>query len=171
MNGAASPRIRVLMVCLGNICRSPTAEAVLRHQVAAAGLEEFIEVDSAGTGDWHAGDPPDPRSIRAAARRQYDLSALRARQVRAQDFEDFDYILAMDRQNLRNLEALCPGDCRAKLRLFLSDGATGRHEVPDPYNSGSEGFELVLDLVECACAAFLQEICERHALPAVERKR
>jgi protein-tyrosine phosphatase len=168
MNEAAAPRIRVLMVCLGNICRSPTAEAVFRQQVAAAGLDGIIEVDSAGTSDWHAGEPPDPRSMRAAAERLYDLSTLRARQVHVRDFEDFDYILAMDRQNLAYLEELCPVASQEKLRLFLTYGNTGWQEVPDPYNSGREGFELVLDLVETASASLLQEIRQRHALRAVE---
>lgn len=168
MNHTDPARVRVLMVCLGNICRSPTAEAVFRQQVAAAGLEGVIDVDSAGTSDWHEGEPPDPRSMRAAAQRLYDLSTLRARQVRAGDFDDFDYILAMDRQNLAHLEELCPVTCQEKLRLFLDYGNTGWQEVPDPYNSGREGFELVLDLVESACASLLQEIRERHALHAVE---
>jgi protein-tyrosine phosphatase len=156
-------RVRVLMVCLGNICRSPTAEAVLRHQVAAAGLDDFIEVDSAGTSDWHQGDPPYARSIRAAAERRYDLSPLRARQVRPEDFHEFDYILAMDRQNLSRLQDLCPGGCRAQVQLFLESGAAGHEEVPDPYSGGREGFELVLDLVEAGGAAFLDALRAKHA--------
>ena len=168
MNNADPARIRVLMVCLGNICRSPTAEAVFRQHITAAGLERHIEVDSAGTSDWHLGEPPDPRSMRAAAERLYDLSLLRARQVLVRDFEDFDYILAMDRQNLAHLEELCPVACQEKLGLLLTYGNTGWEEVPDPYNSGREGFELVLDLVESASASLLQEIRKRHALHAVE---
>jgi protein-tyrosine phosphatase len=168
MNDADPARVRVLMVCLGNICRSPTAEAVFRQHVTAAGLDGLIDVDSAGTSDWHQGEPPDPRSMRAAADRLYDLSLLRARQVQARDFEDFDYILAMDRQNLAHLEELCPVACQEKLGLFLGYGNTGWHEVPDPYNAGREGFELVLDLVESACASLLQEIQKRHRLQAVE---
>jgi protein-tyrosine phosphatase len=168
MNDADPARIRVLMVCLGNICRSPTAEAVFRQHVTAAGLDGLIEVDSAGTSDWHAGEPPDPRSMRAAAERLYDLSALRARQVRMRDFEDFDYILAMDRQNLAHLEELCPVACQEKLGLFLAYGNTGWNEVPDPYNSGRDGFELVLDLVETASASLLQELRKRHALQSIE---
>lgn len=171
MNNTDPARIRVLMVCLGNICRSPTAEAVFRQHIAAAGLDGLIEVDSAGTSDWHLGEPPDPRSMRAAAERLYDLSALRARQVRVRDFEDFDYILAMDRQNLAHLEELCPVACQEKLGLFLTYGDTGWDEVPDPYNSGREGFNLVLDLVESASLSLLQEIRQRHALPAVEPRR
>jgi protein-tyrosine phosphatase len=168
MNNADPARVRVLMVCLGNICRSPTAEAVFRQHITAAGLDGLIDVDSAGTSDWHLGEPPDPRSMRAAADRLYDLSLLRARQVLARDFEDFDYILAMDRQNLAHLEELCPVACQEKLGLFLAYGNTGWHEVPDPYNAGREGFELVLDLVESASASLLQEIQKRHGLQAVE---
>lgn len=170
MNNADPARIRVLMVCLGNICRSPTAEAVFRQHVAAAGLDRLIDVDSAGTSDWHLGEPPDPRSMRAAAERLYDLSTLRARQVRIRDFEDFDYILAMDRQNLAHLEELCPVACQEKLGLFLNYGDTGWDEVPDPYNSGRDGFELVLDLVESASSGLLQELRNRHALHAVESR-
>lgn len=164
MNNADPARVRVLMVCLGNICRSPTAEAVFRQHIAAAGLDGLIEVDSAGTSDWHQGEPPDPRSMRAAAERLYDLGPLRARQVCVRDFEDFDYVLAMDRQNLAHLEELCPIACQEKLGLFLNYGDTGRDEVPDPYNSGREGFELVLDLVESASSSLLHAIRERHAL-------
>jgi protein-tyrosine phosphatase len=167
MNNADPARVRVLMVCLGNICRSPTAVAVFRQHVAAAGLDGQIEVDSAGTSDWHLGEPPDPRSMRAAAERLYDLSTLRARQVSVRDFEDFDYILAMDRQNLAHLEELCPVACQEKLGLLLAYGNTGWQEVPDPYNSGHEGFELVLDLVETASASLLQEIRQQHALATV----
>ncbi len=158
------PRIRILMVCLGNICRSPTAEAVLRQQLVAAGLDAVVDVDSAGTSDWHAGEPPDPRSMRAAADRLYDLGPLRARQVNGRDFEDFDYILAMDRQNLTALEEQCPVSYQEKLGLFLDYGSTGWNEVPDPYNSGRDGFDLVLDLVETACADLVAQLQQKHAL-------
>jgi protein-tyrosine phosphatase len=171
MSSLEPTRIRVLMVCLGNICRSPTAEAVFRQHVTAAGLDGQIEVDSAGTSDWHQGEPPDPRSMRAAAERLYDLGTLRARQVHVRDFEDFDYILAMDRQNLAHLEELCPVACQEKLGLFLAYGNTGWDEVPDPYNSGRDGFELVLDLVESASSSLLRELCRRHALQAVEARK
>lgn len=156
--------IRVLMVCLGNICRSPTAEAVFRHHIELAGLSGRIEVDSAGIGDWHQGQAPDPRSCEAAAQRRYDLSALRARQVRGQDFVEFDYLFAMDRQNLEALQQLCPPQYRSKLGLFLAHGATGHEEVPDPYYCGGESFELVLDLVEAASAALVAALSARHAL-------
>jgi protein-tyrosine phosphatase len=132
--------IRVLMVCLGNICRSPTAEVVLRHRLAAAGLGDQVEVDSAGTGGWHIGAAPDPRSQRHAAHRGYDLSALRARRVVEDDFHRFDLILAMDEDNLADLRRLAPARHRAELRLFAEV------EVPDPYVGGAAGFERVLDL-------------------------
>lgn len=163
-NVTERPPVRILMVCPGNICRSPTAEAVFRQQVQAAGLTHLIEVDSAGTSDWHVGEPPDPRSLRAAADRLYDLSPLRARQVHVRDFEDFDYILAMDKQNLSALEDSCPVSCQDKLGLFLDYGSTGWDEVPDPYNSGRDGFELVLDLVESASAELLEILRARHDL-------
>ena len=148
-------RVRVLMVCLGNICRSPTAEAVLRHKLAAAGLDGHVEVDSAGTGDWHVGDPPDARSQRHAARRGYDLSALRGRRVSEADFERFDLILAMDEDNLADLERLRPDGGRAELRLFA-----GR-PVPDPYAGGPAGFEQVLDLVEAASEVLARDLARR----------
>ena len=162
--------ISVLMVCLGNICRSPTAEAVLRAQVNAAGLGDYITVDSAGTSDWHMGEAPDVRSMQAATTRLYDLSSQRSRQILSLDFEEFDYILAMDKQNLRDLCAHCPIDHQHKIELLLSYGNTGWTEVPDPYNTGTEGFELVLDLVEVACSAFLTHLIEKHNLPRQQYK-
>lgn len=148
-------RLRVLAVCLGNICRSPTAEAVLRHKLQALGLAEHVQVDSAGTGGWHVGDPPDLRSQRHAQRRGYDLSPLRARRVSETDFERFDLILAMDEDNLADLERLRPPQGRAELRLFA-----GR-AVPDPYSGGPSGFEQVLDLIEAASDELAREIAAR----------
>ena len=145
----AAPRI--LFVCTGNICRSPTAEGVLRHLAKDAGVE--VHVESAGTGDWHVGRPPDERAQHHARGRGYDLSAQRARQVNTRDFEAFDLIVAMDRGHLRILEQQCPRQHRAKLRLLVAGG-----DVPDPYYGGAEGFERVLDMVEGACRALLQEI-------------
>lgn len=140
------------MVCMGNICRSPTAEAVLRSKLDAAGLGDAVEVDSAGTHAWHAGSPPDSRSAAHAKRRGYDLSALRAREVKAADFERFDFILAMDRDNLSLLEEQCPPACRSKLgRLTEHCRKHQADVVPDPYQGGAAGFEHVLDLVEDAC--------------------
>lgn len=148
-------RLRLLVVCLGNICRSPTAEAVLRRRLAAAGLAEQVEVDSAGTGGWHVGEAPDARSQRHAARRGYDLSTLRARRVAEADFERFDLILAMDEDNLADLEWLRPPHGRAELRLFAGQ------PVPDPYVGGAAGFEQVLDLVEAASDALTRELTRR----------
>lgn len=164
MTDTSPAPVRVLMVCLGNICRSPTAEAVLRAQVDGAGLTGQITVDSAGTSDWHISEPPDPRTMRAAAERLYDLSTQCARQISALDFEEFDYIFAMDRQNLDVIQELCPIAHQDKLALLLTYGNTGWTEVPDPYNTGKEGFELVLDLVETACADLLQQLVARHGL-------
>jgi protein-tyrosine phosphatase len=142
---------RVLFVCLGNICRSPLAHGVFRAQAAQAGIT--VEVDSAGTGGWHAGDPPDARAQEIARTRGYVLSDLRARQVRAADFERFDLILAMDRSNLRDLQRLRPAPGDAALRLFLHPSEA---DVPDPYYDG--GFGHVLDLVEEGCARLLDAI-------------
>lgn len=150
--------MRVLFVCLGNICRSPTAEGVLRHQLKASGLDDRVEVASAGTGDWHVGKAPDARTRRAAQLRGYDLSQQRAQQVSAADFHRYDLILAMDKSNLGNLKAMQPAAAKAELDLFLRrfDGAVD--EVPDPYYGGEQGFERVLDLIEQACTALVIEL-------------
>ncbi|MCU1720819.1 low molecular weight protein-tyrosine-phosphatase [Pseudomonas sp. 5P_5.1_Bac1] len=150
--------MRVLFVCLGNICRSPTAEGVLRHQLTEAGLADVIEVASAGTGDWHVGKQPDSRTRRAAQLRGYDLSSQRAQQVRVEHFNEYDLILAMDKSNLANLKSLRPGHATAELDLFLRryDGAID--EVPDPYYGGEQGFEQVLDLIEAACRRLVIEL-------------
>jgi len=149
----------VLFVCTGNICRSPTADGVFRHLVREAGLEAKVRVDSAGTHDYHAGEPPDERAQVHALRRGYDLSALRARQVARGDFERFDLVLAMDRGHLRVLQRLAPPEHRHKLRLFMEFAATRRRdEVPDPYYGGAGGFEEVLDMVEDAAHGLLEEL-------------
>ncbi len=150
--------MRVLFVCLGNICRSPTAEGVLRHKLREAGLQARVEVDSAGTGDWHVGKAADLRTRQAAQQRGYDLSALRGRQVQAEDFNAFDLILAMDNSNLRDLQQLRPGNATAELDLFLRRYQLQLDEVPDPYYGGADGFEQVLDLIEQACEGLLREI-------------
>jgi len=148
---------------MGNICRSPTAEAVFRHYVESAGLSEHILIDSAGTHDYHIGDPPDARAERAARQRGYDMGDMRGRQVEAEDFRRFDYVLAMDQANLANLQRIAPGDSEAKARLFLE---YARHhaerEVPDPYFGGADGFERVLDMVEDAAEGLLQHIRKQH---------
>ena len=150
---------RVLFVCMGNICRSPTAEGVFKRLVTNAGLDAEIESDSAGTHDYHIGDPPDGRSQAAAGRRGYDLSALRARQVAPDDFAAFDYVLAMDQVNRAALLKQCPQQYRERVRLFLDFAPqAGRHEVPDPYYGDAQGFEDVLDLIEQAARGLLQEI-------------
>ena len=152
-------RVAICFVCLGNICRSPTAEGVMRHQVDAAGLADRIAIDSAGTGDWHVGEPPDTRAQAAARTRGYDLSALRARQVNAVDFERFDLLLAMDEANFAELRRRCPPEHRDKVRLLMefAPGAT-EIEVADPYFGGAQGFEQVLDQVERACAGLLDTL-------------
>ena len=144
-------RRSILFVCTGNICRSPTAEGVLRSLCTEAGIE--LHIESAGTGDWHVGQPPDERSQHHARSRGYDLSAQRARQVRLEDFDRFDMILAMDRGHLRTLQKLAPARHHAKIRLFVEG-----YDVPDPYDGGPDGFEKVLDLVEAQCRRLLQEL-------------
>lgn len=148
--------MKVLFVCLGNICRSPTAEGVLRHKLREAGLAEQVEVDSAGTGDWHVGKAPDTRTREAALRRGYDLSLLRARQVSVEDFSRFDLVLAMDHSNLRDLKGL-RRNC-SEPDLFLRRYGLVPEEVPDPYYGGEEGFEEVLNLIEQACDGLVAEI-------------
>jgi protein-tyrosine phosphatase len=170
MTNQRQPALKILMVCLGNICRSPTAEAVLRTQLRAASLADYILVDSAGTSDWHQDEAPDSRSIQAAAKRLYDLSTQRSRQITGLDFEEFDYILAMDRQNFSDLQQQCPSDYQHKIELLLKYGNTGCTDVPDPFNCGMESFERVLDLVEVACHAFLAHIVEQHKLPRLKQE-
>lgn len=159
MAGAPIAATRVLMVCMGNICRSPTAEAVLRVQAALRGLAQRVEVDSAGTHGWHAGESPDARAQAHGARRGYDLAPLRARRVQAADFERFDLILAMDRDNLANLLELRPDGVQARVELLMRYAS--RHavdEVPDPYYGPAAGFERVLDLIEDACDGLLTHL-------------
>ena len=154
--------MKVLFVCLGNICRSPTAEGVFRALAEQEGAlrQGWVRgIDSAGTGDWHVGSPPDKRTVLAARRRGYELGQLRARQVTAHDFHDFDLLLAMDRSNLANLQRLRPPGGMAEVKLFLEYAAqAGFEEVPDPYYGGPEGFEEVLDLCEAASRGLLAAI-------------
>ena len=157
--------VGVLFVCLGNICRSPTAEGVFRARLAEAGLAGRIRVDSAGTGDWHLGRPPDPRTRRAAAARGYDLEALRARQVTPADFGGFDHILAMDLANLRDLERLRPQWYEGRLDLFLrAAGHPDRLEVPDPYAGGDRHFAAVLELIEAGVDRLFEALRRDHSL-------
>lgn len=149
--------IRVLFVCLGNICRSPTAEGIVRAHLQDAGLADAVKVDSAGTGGWHVGDPPDARAIAAAKARGVDLSHQRARQVTRADFYAFDRIEAMDAGNLAALRAMAPSDSTARLGLFLENApALGRAEVPDPYFEG--GFDGVVTMVEAASAGLVAHL-------------
>ncbi|MBL4827485.1 MAG: low molecular weight phosphotyrosine protein phosphatase [Spongiibacteraceae bacterium] len=156
--------IRVLFVCLGNICRSPTAHGVFEHLVKQRGLHKSIETDSAGTGDWHIGRSPDVRTAQTAAAHGYDLSALRARQVRVDDFKHFDYVLAMDNSNLNDLQVMCPEDYQGELGLFLPYGDILETQVPDPYYGGDDGFTQVLSLVENASHGLLDYLIKKHKL-------
>jgi protein-tyrosine phosphatase len=150
---------RVLMVCMGNICRSPTAEVVLRHKLRERGLDALVEVDSAGTHAYRTGDPPDARSQRHARKRGYDLSPLRARLVTDEDFERFDLILAMDWDTLEMLQAQCPQTHRVKLgRLTQHARRFQSAVVPDPFLGGPAGFESVLDLLEDACDGLVEHL-------------
>jgi low molecular weight protein-tyrosine phosphatase len=153
--------MRILFVCLGNICRSPSAEAVLRRIAAQEAPELHIEVDSAGTAGYHIGEPPDARSQEAASRRGYDMSRLRARIVEPGDFERFDLILAMDQDNLSVLRRRAPATARERVRLFLEFSPdAGTPDVPDPYYGGASGFEEVLDLVEAASRGLIAHLRE-----------
>jgi protein-tyrosine phosphatase len=155
----SDPVTRVLFVCLGNICRSPTAHAVMLQRVAERGLADRIEVDSCGTGAWHVGEPPDARATSEGQRRGYDLSVLRARQFDAEDFDRFDYILAMDRANLNELQALRPAGFEGHLGLLLAFAPhAALDEVPDPYYGAGDGFAHVLGLVEQACDGLLEDL-------------
>ncbi len=155
--------VKVLFVCMGNICRSPTAQGVFTRLLEDAGLMDKVFVDSAGTHDYHIGKPPDPRTQEAALERGVDLGALRARQVGIADLEEFDYVLAMDEDNYLELKMQCPPEHLPKLHLFLdfAEGVEIR-EVPDPYYGGPSGFELVLDLVENAARGLLSDLRRRH---------
>ncbi len=157
--------IKVLFVCMGNICRSPTAEGVFRQHVKKAGLDKRISIDSAGTHSYHVGSPPDERSQEAARIRNVDLSDLSARKVEPSDFKVFDYILAMDRSNLKELKKQCPSEFSDRVQLYLdySDRYQDK-DVPDPYYGGKKGFECVLDLVDDAAKGLLAAIIQKYNL-------
>jgi protein-tyrosine phosphatase len=156
--------VKVLFVCMGNICRSPTAEGIFTGLLRQHGLEQHVFVDSAGTHAYHIGSAPDTRARNAAAKRGADIGSQRARKIAPADFETFDYILAMDRDNLEILEELCPPELRDKLHLMLRFAPEiGIDEVPDPYYGGAAGFERVLDLIEAAAEGLLNEIREKVA--------
>jgi protein-tyrosine phosphatase len=157
--------IKVLFVCMGNICRSPTAEGVFRHKVENAGLDKHIEIDSAGTHAYHVGEPPDGRAQKAALNRGFDLSRQRARRVSNNDFDEFDYVIAMDSSNEDDLQSICAPELSDKIHLFLKFASnTSTTEVPDPYYGGGNGFEIVLDLVEDAADGLIAHLQENHSL-------
>ncbi len=152
-------KTKVLFVCMGNICRSPTAEGVFRDKVKKAGLAASVQTDSAGTHGYHVGNPPDARAQEAARGRGYDLSDLRGREVCAQDFEAFDYVLAMDKDNLAILQQKCPAHLQHKVRRLLSFSRRYPNlDVPDPYYGGRAGFDMVLDMVEDAAEGLIEAI-------------
>lgn len=156
--------VNVLFVCMGNICRSPTAEGVFSRLVKDEGLLDKIGIDSAGTHAYHVGEPPDPRALKSALTRGVDISQLRARRAVAEDFARFDYVLAMDFDNLEKLQSICDPEHETKLSLFLDYAShSDVREVPDPYYGGPLGFERVLDLIEDASNGLLQSILERHS--------
>lgn len=155
--------VKVLFVCLGNICRSPTAEGIFLARLKEQGLEDVVLTDSAGTAGWHVGKAPDARAIAAAAERGVDISGLRARQVTGADFTEFDYILAMDEANLVDLNSFKPNNFSGRCCLYLDFAkSASENEVPDPYYGGAEGFAHVLDLVEQAATGLLADIQQRH---------
>ena len=156
--------MRVLFVCMGNICRSPTAHAIFREQVKNVGLANSIAIDSAGTHAYHVGNPPDHRATQTASGRGFDMTDLRAREVEQSDYSAYDYIVAMDRDNLRLLQAACPADQLSRLSLMLSWGVGWGDEVPDPYYGGDEGFAQVFDMITDACQGLLKHISEKHGL-------
>ncbi|EGQ8298118.1 low molecular weight phosphotyrosine protein phosphatase [Vibrio parahaemolyticus] len=147
---------RILVVCMGNICRSPTGEAVLRAKAEELGVD--VDIDSAGTIGYHTGNTPDSRAMAAGKQRGYSFKGMGARQVSVQDFEDFDLVLAADKANLADLLDICPAEHRHKVSLFLSHSNSSYDEIPDPYYGGDDGFELVLDLIEEASVAVLQKL-------------
>lgn len=153
----------VLFVCMGNICRSPTAEGVFRSYVEKSGLQDSVKIDSAGTHAYHSGEPSDSRAIAAAARRGFSLSEIRARRIEDEDFETFDYVIAMDIENLENLRARAGEQHQSKVSLFLEFSSADEIEVPDPYYGGAAGFERVLDLVEDASRGLLEMLSEKSS--------
>jgi protein-tyrosine phosphatase len=156
-------KVRVLFVCMGNICRSPTAEGVLRHKLRERGLDAWVEVDSAGTHSWHIGAPPDERTQAHAGRRGYDLSELRARMLEPDDFDRFDFVLVMDDDNFDHARAICPPARLGRIeRLMAYAGRNAQREVPDPFAGGPAGFERVLDMVERACDGLVAALEKRR---------
>ncbi len=156
--------VKVLFVCLGNICRSPTAHGVFEQMLKAEGLQEKIQCDSCGTGAWHVGESPDERTQHMAQSKGYDLAHLQARRINAEDYYEFDYILAMDTRNLADVMLNVPNEFSGELRLFLDYSPDNTiTEVPDPYQGGSEAFERVFNIIEAACAGLLSDIKQKHS--------
>lgn len=163
--GNMMSEIKILFVCMGNICRSPTAEGVFREKVNAAGLQDKIKIESAGTHAYHIGEPPDQRSQKAAIKRGFDLSKQRARKVSNNDFIEFDYIFAMDMSNEEDLNSICPSGMEDKIHLFLNFALNSNtQEVPDPYYGRGNGFEVVLDLIEDASEGLLNHLKTQHSI-------
>ncbi|PCI50457.1 MAG: phosphotyrosine protein phosphatase [Alphaproteobacteria bacterium] len=162
--------MKILFVCLGNICRSPTAEGVFRHKLHQAGIQDGylgnIFIDSAGTGAWHVGASPDRRSCEMALKYGVGLESLSARKITRQDFADYDYILGMDRENIRNMKAICPPDQQCKISLFMNyaENCPGITEVPDPYGGGREGFERVYDIIDRGSDGLLKYLLAHYTL-------
>jgi protein-tyrosine phosphatase len=154
-------KTRILFVCLGNICRSPLGEGILRTMAGKHGLADRIETDSAGTGGWHQGDAPDPRSIDVGRDRGIDISGLRARKIRTADFNDFDMIFAMDRSNLRDLVKIAPHDSTADIHLFMDFVSGEKRDVPDPYYGDRKDFEAVRDMLSQGCEELLAILFKR----------
>ena len=164
-SGTADAPLRLLVVCLGNICRSPLAEGALRARIDAAGLADRVRVDSAGTGGWHAGEPPDPRTIAVAARHGVDIAGLRARRLRSADYREFDWLLCADHANLQEVRARAPADATAGIALLVDWAGQGRDVVvPDPYTGGHAEFEAVWRQVDAAAEAVVARLrAGRHA--------
>ena len=161
MASPASPKIQILFVCMGNICRSPTAEGVFRKMISTSSLAGRVDIDSAGTGASHLGLPPDVRAIELAERNGYDISALRARQVGPSDFERFDYIIAMDEMNVRTLKGFCPTRYAHKIELLLDyGGEDDEHEIPDPYYGSMRDFEHAMELIEEGCRGLVEYLLD-----------
>ena len=163
--------MKILFVCMGNICRSPTAEGVFRKLASEGGLSGKLAIDSAGTHGFHTGRPPDPRSVEHAARHGYDLTTLRAREVVPTDFERFDYVIAMDEQNVRDLKAFCPSHLSGKIELLLNFAGDAKvREVPDPYQGRPKDFELALDLIERGCRGLVDHLIEQRRVHAAQQR-
>lgn len=168
MNGKKSPQdpVKVMFVCMGNICRSPSAEAVFHYMVQTSGLKEYVFVASSGTHGYHVGEPADARSHQAALDRGIDMSAHRAQHFKREHFEEYDYILVMDRANHEHVMKMCPNGAQEKIHYFMDFAPQLKvKEVPDPYFGGSDGFENVLDLIEAASAGLMSEIRDRFVDP------